>query len=41
MEYVVVSSQKSLSGKYTGRQLTDGLAVKLKAEEKLVVFIKF
>lgn len=40
-EYTVVSSQKTLSGKYTGKQLKDGLPVKLNADELLVVSIKF
>ncbi|WP_372948694.1 hypothetical protein [Mariniphaga sp.] len=32
-EYALVSSQKQLSGKYTGKQLLEGISVKLKAGE--------
>lgn len=41
MEYSIVSSQKNLTGKFTGKQLTEGLPVKLNAGEKLVVSVKF
>jgi hypothetical protein len=40
MEFAVVSSQKSLSGKYTGKLLTEGIPVKLKAGEQLVFSVK-
>ena len=39
-EYSVVSSQKAITGKYSGTQLVDGIPVKLKAGEKLVCVIK-
>jgi hypothetical protein len=39
-EYSVVSSQKAITGKYSGAQLVDGIPVKLKAGEKLVCVIK-
>lgn len=40
MEYSIVSSQKNLTGKLTGKQLKEGLPVKLKAGEQLVISIK-
>ncbi|HSO89239.1 MAG TPA: hypothetical protein VLQ91_21985 [Draconibacterium sp.] len=40
VEYSVVSSQKSLSGKYSGKQLVEGITIKLKAGEKLVFVIQ-
>jgi hypothetical protein len=39
-EYTVVSSKKELSGKYSGKQLIDGIPVKMKKGEKLVVSVK-
>jgi hypothetical protein len=39
-EYSVVSSQKALTGKYSGKQLVDGIPVKLKGGEKLVFIIQ-
>jgi hypothetical protein len=39
-EYLVVSSQKELSGKYSGQQLLDGIPVNLKKGEKLVFSVK-
>jgi hypothetical protein len=39
-EYSISSSQKALTGKYSGKQLTDGIPAKLKAGEKLVCVIK-
>jgi len=39
-EYSVVSSQKNLSGKFSGKQLTNGIQVKLKGGEKLIVEVK-
>jgi len=38
-EYSLVSSQKNLSGNFTGKQLTDGLPVKIKKGENLIVTI--
>ena len=40
VEYLVISSQKTLSGKYTGKQLHQGIQVKLIAGEQLVISIK-
>ncbi len=39
-EYFLFSSQKNLSGKFSEKQLTDGIQVKLKGGEKLIVEIK-
>lgn len=39
-EYTLVSSQKELSGKYSGQQLLDGIPVKLKSGEKLIFSVK-
>jgi hypothetical protein len=39
-EYSVVSSQKNLSGKFTGKQLTKGLPVQIKKGEKLILIIQ-
>jgi hypothetical protein len=39
-EYSLVSSQKNLSGKFSGKQLSDGILVKLKGGEKLIVEVK-
>ena len=39
-EYSVISSQKTLAGEYIGKQLVDGIPVKLKAGEKLVFAVK-
>jgi len=39
-EYSVVSSNKEITGKYSGKQFVDGIPVKLKAREKLVCVIK-
>jgi len=39
-EYSVVSSQKSMSGKYQGKQLLEGIPVKLEAGEKLIFNIQ-
>lgn len=38
--YSVVSSNRKLSGKYTGKQLLEGIPVKLKASEKLVFSVQ-
>jgi hypothetical protein len=40
VEYKVVCSQKELSGKYSGEQLLEGIPVKLKSGEKMVLSIK-
>lgn len=40
MEYSIVSSQKNLTGKFTGKQLTEGLPVKIKSGEKLILVIQ-
>ena len=39
-EYSIVSSQKALTGKYSGKQLVEGIPVKLKAGEKLFFVIQ-
>jgi hypothetical protein len=39
-EYSLVSSQKSLSGKYQGKQLLEGIPLKLEAGEKLIFIIQ-
>jgi hypothetical protein len=39
-EYSLVSSQKGISGKYTGKQLLDGISVRLKANEQLVISVE-
>ena len=39
-DYSVVSSQKEITGNYTGKQLIKGIDVNLKAGEKLVVIAK-
>jgi hypothetical protein len=39
-EYSIVSSQKTLTGKYSGKQLADGIQIKLKNLEKLIISIK-
>jgi hypothetical protein len=39
-EYLVVSSQKNLSGKYTGKHLKEGISVKLTKDEKLILIIQ-
>lgn len=39
-EYTLVSSQKGISGKYSGKQLLEGIPVNLSAGEKLVVIVK-
>jgi hypothetical protein len=39
-EYSLVSSQKSLSGKYQGKQLLEGIPLKLEAGEKLIFNIQ-
>jgi len=38
-EYSVISSQKALSKKYSGKELLEGIPVKLKGGEKLVVML--
>ncbi|MCA1760294.1 MAG: hypothetical protein LC658_11045, partial [Bacteroidales bacterium] len=40
MEYSISSSQKALTGEYSGKQLVEGIPVKLKAREKLVFIIQ-
>jgi len=40
MEYSIVSSKKKLTGKFTGKQLTEGLPVKIKSGEKLILVIQ-
>ena len=39
-EYSVVSSQKEISGKYSGNQLLEGIPVKLKKGENLIISVK-
>ena len=39
-EYSVVSSQKEFSGKYSGKQLQEGIQVKLKDGEQLIFTVK-
>ena len=39
-EYSISSSQKALTGKYLGKQLVEGIPVKLKAGEKLIFNIQ-
>ena len=39
-EYSVVSSQKEITGKYAGKQLLEGISVKLKAEEQIILSVK-
>jgi len=39
-EYSLVSSQKELSGKYSGNQLLDGIPIKLTQGEKLIISLK-
>lgn len=39
-EYTVVSSQKNLSGKYTGNQLLEGIFIQLKPNEQFVITVK-
>jgi len=39
-EYVVLSSEKTFTGMFTGKQLTDGLPVKIKSGEKLILIIQ-
>jgi len=39
-EYLLVSSKKELSGKYSGKQLLDGIQVKLKKGKMLVISVK-
>ncbi len=38
--YSIVSSQKDISGEYTGNDLLDGIAIKLKGDEKLIIVVK-
>ncbi len=40
MEYSVVSSQKGLSGKYTGKQLLEGIYIRLNHNEQFVISVK-
>lgn len=40
-EYLVVSSDKTLSGKYLGKQLLEGISIKLKKGEKLKLSVKY
>ena len=40
-EYSVVSSQKTLNGKCSGKQFVEGIPVKLKAGEKLFFVIQY
>lgn len=39
-EYSVVSSEKEITGKYSGKDLLEGIPVQLKAGEKLVVSVQ-
>ncbi len=39
-EYEVISSQKEISGRFSGKQLLEGISVKLKGGEKLVFAIQ-
>ncbi len=39
-EYSVISSHKELSGKYTGKQMLEGISVILKSGEKLIVAVE-
>ncbi len=39
-EYSVISSQEELSGNYTGKQLLEGIQVRLKPNEQLVLSVK-
>lgn len=39
-EYYVVSSQKEITGKYAGKHLLEGISVKLKAEEQIILSVK-
>jgi len=39
-EYSVVSSQKSISGNYSYKQLLDGISLKVAAGEKLIISVK-
>jgi len=38
-EYAIVSSQKELSGNYTGQKLLDGIFIQLKPNEQLVISV--
>jgi hypothetical protein len=40
-EYSIVSTQKELSGNYSGKQLLEGIQLKLKKGEQLVVAIRY
>lgn len=39
-EYSIVSSNKEISGNYTGKQLLDGIHIQLKPNEQLVISVK-
>jgi hypothetical protein len=39
-EYAIVSSQKEISGKYSGKQLLSGISLQLKAGEEMVVAVR-
>ena len=39
-EYSIVSSNKEISGNYTGKQLLDGIQIQLKPNEQLVISVK-
>ncbi len=39
--YSVASSGKKISGKYTGEKLLEGIPVKLKAGEKLIISVQY
>jgi hypothetical protein len=38
--YSVVSSQKEISGEYTGKELLEGIQVKLKGDEQLIIVVQ-
>lgn len=39
-EYSIVSSQKEITGKYSGKQLLDGIHIQIKPNEQLVISVK-
>ena len=38
--YSIVSSQKDIAGEYSGKDLLDGISIKLKGDEKLIVVVQ-
>ncbi len=38
--YSIISSQKDIAGEYSGKDLLDGISIKLKSGEKLIVVVK-